>query len=85
MDWLIEYICKTLGIKAIDPNMPTGVELVKRTNGNDSWLFILNHSGEKVTVPLEQRGQDLLTGAQVNGSIELAPTGVAVIQLNPLH
>ena len=81
MDWLIEYLCKTSGIKAVDPNMPVGVELVQRSNGNASWLFMLNHSTEKVIVPLEHHGRDLLTGAEVNGSVELEPTGVAVIQL----
>jgi beta-galactosidase len=82
MDWLIEYICKTSGIKAVGSNMPAGVELLKRTNGNASWLFILNHSGESVKVPLEQNGQDLLSGSQVNKSISLDPRYVAVIQLD---
>ena len=36
---------------------------------------------DKVTVPLEQSGTDLLTGVEVNGSMELEPAGVAIIEL----
>ena len=82
MEWLIEYIRKVLGIKAVDPKIPIGVELVKRTNGNTSWLFILNHSGERVVIPLEKNGLDLLTGSQVKGSISLDPSSAAVIQFD---
>ena len=85
MEWLIEHVCVATGLKPVAANAPTGIELLRRSNGNSSWLFVLNHSAEKVVVPLEEHGQDLLTGAQVNGSIELAPSGVAVIQLNPPH
>jgi beta-galactosidase len=82
MDWLIEHICKTSGIRAIAPNMPAGVELLRRANGNASWLFVLNHSGETAKIPLEKNGRDLLTGSQVNGSISLESTGVAIIQFD---
>lgn len=82
MDWLMEYICKSADIKAVASNVPTGVELLQRANGDVSWLFVLNHSGEKVEVALEQTGHDLLTGSQVNGSISLEPTGVAIIQFD---
>ena len=82
MDWLMGHVCGTAGIKPVAANAPAGVELLHRVNGNSSWLFVLNHSTEKVTISLEQHGRDLLTGKQVKGSLELEPTGVAVIQLN---
>jgi beta-galactosidase len=82
MDWLIKHVCDTLDIKAVAPNIPAGVELLQRTNGNAAWLFVLNHSGEHVQIPLEKNGWDLLTGSQVNGSISLEPTGVAIIQFD---
>jgi beta-galactosidase len=81
MEWLLEQACETAGIKPVSANAPAGVELLQRSNGNSSWLFALNHSVEKVTVPFDGHGRDLLTGAQVNGSIELEPAGVAIIQL----
>jgi beta-galactosidase len=82
MDWLTEYICKALDIKGNTPMMPAGVELVKRANDNYSWLFILNHSGERVIIPMKKNGIDLLTGSQVKGSISLDPSAVAVIQFD---
>ena len=82
MDWLIKYVCDTLDIKAVSPNIPAGVELLRRTNGNASWLFALNHSGERVNIPLEKNGHNLLTGLPLEGSILLEPTDVAVIQFD---
>jgi beta-galactosidase GanA len=58
-----------------------GVEFVRRTNGDASWLFVLNHSGQKKKIPLERPGLDLLTGRQASGSIELDRNGVAVIEI----
>ena len=79
MEWLLEKVCEVAGVKAVLSNVPAGIELVQRAAGNSSWLFVLNHSAEKVTVPLQQNGSDLLTGANVNGSVELEPAGVAII------
>jgi len=81
MDWLIDQACETANINPVARNVPAGVELLQRVNGNVSWLFILNHSTSKVTVPLEQGGHDLLMDVDVNGYVELEPTGVAIIQL----
>lgn len=81
MDWLLEQVCESAGVRPVLANAPAGVELVRRTNGKLSWLFVLNHSAEKVHVTLEQKGLDLLTSRQVNGEVEVDPAGVAVIQL----
>ena len=80
MDWLLELTCKTAGVQPAI--VPAGVELSHRSNGNSSWLFILNHSAEKVNVSFEGQGLDLLTSTQVNGSIELESSGVAIIQFS---
>jgi beta-galactosidase len=81
MEWLIENICKTAGVQPVFAKVPAGVELLQRVNGKSSFLFALNHSGEKVTVPIEGQGRDLLTDTEVNGSVELEPSDVAVIQM----
>ena len=78
MDWLLALACKTAEVESA--NLPQGIEILQRTNGTSTWLFVLNYSSEKVTVPLQQCGVDLLTGTQVNGSLELEPTGVMIIQ-----
>ncbi len=82
MAWLIETVCETAGVHPVVSDTPTGVEILKRTNGKSSWLFVLNHSAEKIIVPLEKNGQDLLTGMTANSSIELEPSGVVVIHLS---
>jgi beta-galactosidase len=81
MDWLMDEVCRTAGVKPVISNVPTGVEILERRNENGSWIFFLNHSAEKVTVSLPRNGIDLLTDTDVKDSIELEPGGVAVLQL----
>jgi beta-galactosidase len=82
MDWLIDQLCARAEVKSVISNPPDGIELLHRVNGNSTWLFILNHSAEKVTVPFAGHGQDLLSGVQVSDSVELEPAGVVIVQLN---
>jgi beta-galactosidase len=77
--WLLERALAAAGVKATGRST-AGVELVRRTNGTQSWLFALNHSAVQVDVPLDRPGQDLLTGAQVEGSLRLGPADVAIVQ-----
>jgi beta-galactosidase len=81
MDWLVAQACEVAGVKSVGQNVPPGIEVLQRVHGDDSWLFLLNHAGEAVRVPLQGPGQDLLTGRQVTDAIDLDPMGVAVIQL----
>jgi beta-galactosidase len=82
MDWLVEQVCRTADVKPVVSNVPAGVEVLRRVNGTSSWLFLLNHSAAQVSVTLEGKGQDLLTGRQVNGSIEIEPAGAAIVQVD---
>jgi beta-galactosidase len=79
MEWFLEQVCETAGVQPVAPNAPAGVELLLRSNGNSSWLFVLNHSTKRIAVPLEKNGQDVLTGVQVNGAVTLEPAGIAII------
>jgi beta-galactosidase len=81
MDWLLDEICKTAHVKSAVPNIPAAVEVLQRANEKASWLFLLNHSTDKVIVSLEQSGLDLLTDTEAKDSIELQPTSIAIIQL----
>lgn len=78
MAWMLETLCKEAGVAKSTP-MPAGVERVERTNGDESWVFLLNYSDSDVYVPLDQPGRDLLTGASVGGSIRLGPMGAAIV------
>jgi beta-galactosidase len=82
MEWLVEQVCKSAGIQPVSMNAPAGVELLRRTDGKSSWLFALNYSAEKVTIPFKGYGKDLLTEAKFNGTITLDPIEVAIIQLD---
>jgi beta-galactosidase len=90
MDWLVEQFCKSAGVKPETSNLPAGIELVRRTNGKQSWLFILNHSGKEVNVerdtlsvsPLQHsEGYEILSGAKLDKHLRLAPAGVAIVQI----
>jgi beta-galactosidase len=81
IDWLLEHVCEAAGIRS--NSAAPGVELVRRSNGESAWLFALNYSLEKATLPLEQNGLDLLTGTAVRAAVELEPLGIAVIRLDP--
>ncbi len=56
--------------------LPAGVEVVARTNGSEEFLFVLNHTGEAVVVPVP--GTDLLTGTTADLTT-VAAGGVAVL------
>lgn len=81
MDWLVEHLCRVAGVQPAVTNGPADVEILRRANEKSSFLFVLNHSGEKVSVPVDRDGCDLLTALDIRGSIELDPFGVAVIQM----
>ncbi|MEV4812236.1 beta-galactosidase [Micromonospora avicenniae] len=57
---------------------PAGVEVVRRRDGERSWLFVVNHTGDPVRI--SAAGVDLLTGERCDGEL-LVPAGeVAVVR-----
>jgi beta-galactosidase len=80
LGWLLKRICEEAGIETVAGSIPAGVEVLRRTNGKSQWLFLLNHSNENVIVPLHGGGRDLLKNGSANGSLTLAPNGVAIIE-----
>ena len=79
MGWLLEHVCKIAGVQST--SVPAGVEVLHRTDGKSEFVFILNYSDQKATVPLQGSGTDLLTGNKVGNSLELEPKGVAIIRV----
>jgi beta-galactosidase len=79
--WLLEQVCTDAGVRPI-LSAPRGVEVTSRSDGTQTWLFVLNHSEERAKVELPAKGLDLITGATMNTlELELEPKGVAIIQL----
>jgi beta-galactosidase len=82
--WLLDRACSEAGLSAPPGGRaPDGVELVRRTNGAQTWLFALNYSSEEVDIPHDRPGYNLLSGARLDKSARLGPGEVAVIQLDP--
>lgn len=60
---------------------PPGVEAVRRRDGDQSWLFLLNHTDRPQRVPAA--GHELLTGEPVDEHVTVGPGGVAVLREPP--
>jgi beta-galactosidase len=82
LDWLLGLVCAEAGIMPVLPHLPAGVEALRRSKEGKSWLFLLNHTGSKVQIPIENAGRDLLTGEAVNNSISMETNSVVVLELD---
>lgn len=78
--WLIERVCAQAGLRPVK-ELPRGIEITRRTDGSHTWLFALNYSDVSANITLPAPGLELLTGQQVTGHLQLAPKGVAIIEL----
>jgi beta-galactosidase len=72
---LARRICDEAGVSL--PDLPSGVELTRRVAGDRSWVFVINHSAEGVS--LEVPGRSLETGLQSASTVHVAAGDVAVI------
>ncbi|MGN9895024.1 beta-galactosidase [Micromonospora sp. L31] len=57
---------------------PTGVEVVRRRDGDRSWLFVINHTDAEVR--LEVTGTELLGGARCAGELRVPAGEVTVVR-----
>ena len=63
-------------------DVPAGVEVILREGEEKTFLCILNHLPDSVTVDLKyQRGTDLLTGKDVQAQESIESLGVRVIAI----
>lgn len=82
LDWLIGLVCAQAGVSPVIGDVPAGVEALRRSKDGQAWLFLLNHTGGQVRVPLETPGLDLLTGEAVRGALTLEAGGAAVVEIH---
>ncbi|WP_206492803.1 beta-galactosidase [Rhodococcus sp. KRD162] len=75
-DGLADKLCAAAGIDS-RRDLGSDVEIVRRSAGDKSWLFVLNHGSDKISVPAT--GTDLVGGVQVDGELIVAAGGSAVI------
>ncbi|MFC4103072.1 beta-galactosidase [Paenibacillus xanthanilyticus] len=72
-------LCAQRGIAPL-PGVAQGVEVTRRVKDGRSYLFVLNHNAEAVSVDLKHGGTDLLTGASLAGVSEIAGRGVLIVE-----
>jgi beta-galactosidase len=61
-------------------NVPAGVEVILRKGDNKSYLCVLNHLPEAVTVDLkDHHGTDLLTGQLLESQVSMEPYAVRIL------
>ncbi|MFC4021974.1 beta-galactosidase [Micromonospora sp. GCM10011542] len=74
-DRLVARLVDEAGVRPA-AQVPTGVEVVRRRDGERSWLFAINHTDAEVRLPVT--GTELLTGARCAGELKL-PAGEVVV------
>jgi beta-galactosidase len=66
--------------RALDTDLPEGVTIQMRSDGEKTFLFVMNFSEEEKTVNLgESPCQDILTGESLQGKLTLPKYGVRVL------
>lgn len=70
-----------LGAAGLQPlhGLPAGVECTTRESGQQSWTYLLNHTGHTQTARLNGNFREFPGGAPVSGTIDLPPYGVKVL------
>jgi len=56
------------------------VEIVERSSGDQSWVFVINHGAEPTEVEIS--GLELLSGAPAEGSLRVEGGRVAVVRVS---
>lgn len=74
---LVERMVAEAGVSPVAATSP-GVEVQRRRSGERTWLFVINHTDERVQVPAS--GTDLVTGVAVDEAVSVEPGGVAVVR-----
>lgn len=68
-------------VQPLVPSLPAGAEAVRRGDGDESLLFVLNHTQNEVTVPLFRSMTDLLDSKAVPAdTLTLGKYGVAMLR-----
>jgi beta-galactosidase len=79
--WVVGKACEAAGVGPT-AGASSLVEIVRRQDGQRSWLFVLNHSDEAVEIPLDRPGTELLSGRDVAGLLHVDPVDVAIVVEN---
>jgi beta-galactosidase len=78
--WLLKEVTQAAGVAPV-LDVPQGIEAVRRSNGANEFLYLLNHNLQATTVAFGGQATELLSGSELDGSITLDARGVAILQL----
>ena len=84
LSWLMDCLYARAELQPV-LTTPQGIEAIRRTNGKQSWFFLLNHTSQEIGIALPGKGTDLLTGEAIQKSLVLPAKGVAIVQLAEKH
>lgn len=86
LDDLYRRIAKEAGDLHMFTGLPEGVEVSRRSKGEDTWLFVLNFSGERqvVSLPEGESYADILTDKIEMGKIVLEKNAYCILKKNIL-
>ena len=75
-----ELVTEILTASSIPVPQKSGddVEIMRRSDGTRTWLFVINHGSADAVVTVN--GVDLLTGAATEGTLTVSSGGVAVVR-----
>jgi beta-galactosidase len=73
------WVLDPLGLPAVD-DLPDSVEVSRRSRGDQTYAFYLNHGEDPVQVQMPTSGVDLLTGQEVRRSVVLDGYGVLIVK-----
>ncbi|NBD26249.1 beta-galactosidase [Paenibacillus glycinis] len=80
LEGFLNELCRGEGIAPL-PGKAPGVEVTRRELDGKSFLFVLNHNDQEAVIRLgEAAGTDLITGAAVSGTVELAGRDVLIVE-----
>jgi beta-galactosidase len=67
--------------RALQMELPQGVSAAVRTDGTTDYVFLMNFSGEKQQVELDERSySDMESGDSVSATIDLPVNGVKLLK-----
>lgn len=75
----LKTVCEEAGVEPLLA-VPEGVETTERVKGEQTYLFVLNHIDEEVTIELQDSlYQELLSNQQVSGNLVLKEKSVLIL------
>ena len=80
-DALTGRVLSEAGVEPVVADVPVGVDVTRRRDGERSWLFVVNHTDAEVA--LDVTGHDLVAERDVDGAdgpLRVAAGGCAVVR-----